>query len=597
MAAKHNDASPYWRLLRYARPYWLHILGFLLVSLIATPLTLLTPLPLAIAVDSVIGAEPLPGFMDPITPGFVTSSGTSLLVTVALMYVAISFLTQSQAIGQALLGTYVGEKLVLGFRARLFRHLQRLSLAYHDAQGTSDSLYRVQYDATAIQSIALGGVIPFITAGFTLASMIYIIMLLDWQLGLVALAISPVLFMIASTYRRRLRKRSREVKQLESSAMSVVHEVLGAMRVVKAFAQEEREQERFVSRSSASLGARIRLALSEGSFSLLVGLSLAAGTATVLYVGTLHVQSGTLTLGELLLVMSYIAMLYQPLKTSAKRVGKLQSALVSAERAFAVLDQPGDVPEAANAVPLSRARGAVKLENVSFGYAQDYPVIRNASLDIPPGVRVGIVGPTGAGKTTLISLLTRFYDPDSGRILLDGLDLREYKLADLRNQFGIVLQEPMLFSTTIAENIAYGRPAASFEEIRQAAGMASAHEFIQLLPDGYDTMVGERGMRLSGGERQRVSLARAFLKDAPVLILDEPTSSVDMTTEALIIEALHRLMENRTTFIIAHRLSTLQRCDLWVKVEDGRIALTEPTRSEEVGAAVAGQSMGGAAHV
>ena len=269
--------------------------------------------------------------------------------------------------------------------------------------------------------------------------------------------------------------------------------------------------------------------------------------------------------------MSYLAQLYAPLKTISKSAATLQSSLASAERAFALLDEAPDVVERPNAGRLLRASGAVAFHNVSFAYNGGAPVLHDVSFDIRPGTRVGIMGMTGAGKTTLVSLLTRFYDPTAGQILLDGVDLRDYKLADLRNQFAIVLQEPVLFSTSIAENIAYARPDASEEEIIEAAKAANAHEFIVSLPQGYETLVGERGMRLSGGERQRISLARAFLKDAPILILDEPTSSVDMKTEAAIMEAMERLMQGRTAFIIAHRLSTLTNCDVLLKIENGRL--------------------------
>jgi len=270
-------------------------------------------------------------------------------------------------------------------------------------------------------------------------------------------------------------------------------------------------------------------------------------------------------------VMSYLAMLYEPLRTLGKKVADLQAGLASAERAFALLDQTPDVIEQSNARHLRRARGAIEFCNVGFSYGQGQDVLRGVSLKVRPGARVGIQGMTGAGKTTLMSLLTRFYDPTSGQILLDGTDIREFRLKDLRDQFSIVLQEPVLFSTTLAENIAYGRPDANDEQICEAARQANAHEFIAALPDGYQTLVGERGMRLSGGERQRIALARAFLRNAPILILDEPTSSVDVATESRIIEAIERLMRDRTTFMIAHRLSTLESCDVRLRLEDGRV--------------------------
>jgi ATP-binding cassette subfamily B protein len=302
-----------------------------------------------------------------------------------------------------------------------------------------------------------------------------------------------------------------------------------------------------------------------------VGLLTALGTAAVLYVGVRHVQSGVLTLGDLLLVMGYLAQLYGPLRTLSKRAVGLQSKFASAERAFALLDRAPDVPERADAWPIARARGEIEFQGVSFDHG-DRPILRDVSFHVPPATRVGIVGPTGAGKTTLLNLLLRLHDPSAGRILLDGVDLRDYRLADLRGQFAVVLQEPVLFSTSLAENIAYARPDASHEDIVAAATAANVHAFIAQLPRGYDTVVGERGMMLSGGERQRVSLARAFLKDAPILILDEPTSAVDVRSESLIMEALERLMQGRTTLVVAHRLSTLEGCDMRLEIEHGRLA-------------------------
>jgi ATP-binding cassette, subfamily B, bacterial len=575
--ARYTDATLYRRLLRQARPYWLHIAGLFLLSLLSSPLALLTPLPLKIVVDSVIGSHPFPRFLVALLPATVSHSDVAVLVLATGLLVAITLLSQLQELASSVLRTYIGEQLVLGFRAQLFRHIQRLSLTYADLKGTSDSTYRIQYDAPAIQYIAIDGVIPFIAAGFTIAGMIAVTARLDWQLALVALVISPMLFLVTWVYRTRLRMGSREVKKLESSALSVIQEVLAAIRVVKAFGQEDREQERFVRRSCEGMRARIRMTFVEGGFGLLVGLITAIGTSAVLFVGIRHVQSGALTLGELLLVMSYLSQLYAPLKTMSRKAASLQSHLAGAERAFALLDEVPDVVDQPKAWPITRATGAVAFSNVSFAYEKGRTVLHDLSFEIPAGARVGIIGTTGAGKTTLVSLLTRFYDPTVGQILLDGVDLRAYKLTDLRNQFAIVLQEPVLFSTSIDENIAYARPGASDRDIIAAAQAAGAHEFIVHLPQGYETLVGERGMRLSGGERQRIALARAFLKDAPILLLDEPTSSVDPKTETTIMEAMERLMRGRTTFMIAHRLSTLNMCDVCIKIEHGRItSIQEP---------------------
>ena len=570
-----SDLTVYRRLLRLGRPYRLHLAGIIGLGLLAPPLSLLTPLPLKIAVDSVIGSEPLPAFLTPLVPTAWLASKAGMLAVLIALVLIVALLIHVQALAQWLLQSYTGERLVLGFRAELFRHLQRLSLAYHDARGTADPLYRIQYDAPSIQWVLVTGIPPFVTAVTTLLAMVYVTARIDTELAAVALTIAPVLLVLMRLSAKRLRTRWTQVKELQSSAMAVVQEVLGALRVVKAFAQEDREQRRFIAHAARSVWGELRLALIEGGFDLLVGLTVAAGTAAALFIGVRHVQTGTLTLGNLLLVMSYLAQLYAPLQTMSRKVAELQGALAGAERVFALLDEVPDVPEAAHPRPYPRATGAVAFRQVSFGYEPGRLVLTDVSFAVPAGARVGITGSTGSGKTTLLSLLMRFYDPVAGDIRLDGIDLREYRLADLRNQFAVVLQEPVLFSTSIAENIAYARPDATQAAVEAAARQANAHDFVRQLPDGYDTQVGERGLRLSGGERQRISLARAFLKDAPVLIMDEPTSAVDLRTEAAIMDAMERLMRGRTTFIITHRPSIVDGADMVLSIEQARVRMQD----------------------
>ncbi len=555
-----------------ARPYRRQIAGLFVLSLLSSVFVLLTPLPLLIAVDSVVGDHPLPGPIAALVPQSMEESQTAVLLVAAGLFLLIPLLKQLQQFGNLVLSTYAGEKLLLQFRSRLFRHAERLSLAYHDSRGTADSAYRIQYDATAIQNIAIAGLIPFFTAIVTVVGMIYVTAIIDWQLALVSLAIVPVLFVATRIYRKRLRSQWHDAKRLESSALSVVQESLEALRVVKAFGREDHSRDRFADRSAESVRAKIGVSYVEGRFGILVGATLGLGMATVLFLGTRKVLAGAITLGELVLVIGYLEQLYEPLKTASRKMGTLQSSLASAERVYSLLDEPPDFVDSPHARPLERAAGAVEFRSVSFAYEHRHRVLDEVSLEVAPGTRVGIAGTTGAGKTTLVSLLTRFYDPDAGQILLDGVDLREYKLADLRNQFAIVLQEPVLFSASIAENIGYARPHAGGTDILAAARAAGAHDFIAALPDGYDTPVGERGVRLSGGERQRIALARAFLKDAPILILDEPTSSVDARTEEQILEAMKLLMRGRTAFMIAHRTSTLEICDMRIDVDDGRLA-------------------------
>lgn len=572
-----RDLTLYRRVLRQTRPYWWHIAGLLGIGVLASPIAILNPVPLKIVVDSVLGSRPLPRLLQALLPGPLAPSPAAVLAIAIGLLLAVTALGQLQGLATTLVRTYIGERLVLDFRSQLVQQVQRLSLSYHDSRGTADSVYRIQYDASALQNILVDGAIPFVSAAVTLVTMWIVTARLDRSLALVALAVSPPLFFLSRAYRPRMRRQSRQVKKLESSALAVVQETLGALRVVKAFGQEARETGRFVHRSQEGVTARIRLAFLEGGYGVLIGLVTALGTAAVLLIGVGHVRSGALTLGQLLLVLGYLGQLYDPLKTMSRKATGLQGYLASAERAFALLDEQPEVPERPHARPIARAAGAVAFEGVSFAYGPDRPVLSDVSFTIAPGTRLGVVGATGAGKTTLISLLSRFYDPSAGRILLDGVDLRDYKLVDLRRQFAVVLQDTVLFSTSIAENIAYAAPGATREQIVAAAHAANAHEFIVRLPRGYDTQVGERGAQLSGGQRQRIALARAFLKDSPVLILDEPTSAVDAETEAKILGAMRHLMRGRTVFLISHRPSTLERCEGLLVLDHGRV-VTDTSR-------------------
>jgi ATP-binding cassette subfamily B protein len=578
--------------MKYIRPCAGRILAVLLVSMASAPLALLAPLPLKIVVDNALSQRPLPLWIDHLMPPGVPRSPAAFLILAAVLVVAIALLTQAQALANVVLSTSTSQRLVLQFRTALFRHSQRLSLAYHETHGTSHTTYRIGYDAPSIQFVLVDGLIPFVSAVVSLFAIAYVTLHLDWQLALIALAVSPLLFLISHRYRGQMRARHHKAKELESRALSVVHEVLGALRVVKAFGQESREEGRFSERAGEWARVQQQNAVAEGVFGLLIGTTTALGTAFTLLIGAEHVRNGTLTLGALLLIMSYLLQLYGPLTTISRKAASIQAHLASLDRAFSFLDLPPDVPERPEARALVRARGAIAFRNVSYAYSTA-PTLHAVSFEIPPGTRLGISGRTGGGKTTLVNLLMRFFDPSEGQILLDGVDVRDYRLADLRAQFALVLQEPVLFRTSVRENIAYARPDASEAEIVAAAKAANAHEFILRLPHGYDTLVGERGMQVSGGERQRISLARAFLKDAPILVLDEPTSSVDTVTEAAIIEATQRLMEGRTTLMIAHRLSTLEHCDARLSVEQGRVWMTEGPAGDAAAAPTQPVGVGG----
>jgi ATP-binding cassette subfamily B protein len=566
-----KDLWIYRRLLIQARPYWPHIVALSFLSLLASPLSLLGPLPLKLIVDSALGSKPLPGWLAAVVSQSLAESASGRLMIAVLLLVATTALAQLRGLAAGLLDTYTGEKLVLAFRTELFQRVQRLSLAYHDRKGSTDSLYRIEYDAPAIRWITVQGVIPLVNAILTIVLMVYVVARIDWQLALVALLVAPLLFGMTRIFRTRIRDEWSRVKKIESSTMSGMQEAISLLRVVRAFGQEDRENDRFRRRLEQSMYGKLRLTLINGGFDTLIGLTTVASTAVALYIGVRHIQTGQLTLGNLLLVNAYLGQLYSPLSAISRKIADLQAALASAERTFALLDQAPDVPERPDARPLGRAVGAVALRDVRFAYPNGPQILHDISFEIAPGDRVGIMGATGAGKTTLVGLLMRFYDPTAGGVLVDGIDIREYRLAELRSQFAIVLQDPVLFSTSIAENIAYARPWASDDEIVKAARLANAHEFIGSLPQGYQTRVGERGMSLSGGERQRIALARAFLRDAPILILDEPTSSVDVQTESAIIDAMESLMKGRTTFIIAHRQGTLRKCNVHLFLEKGRL--------------------------
>ncbi len=563
----------FWRrLASLAAPCWPHLSGIVLLSVIGIPLSLLVPLPLKITVDSVIGRDALPHWLALMLPAWAQKSAAGNLAVAAGLLLAIAVLMSLQSLASWLLQTYTGELLVHDFRGRLLWHVQRLTLAFHDRRGTTDTAYRIQYDAPAIQNILIQGIVPMFCAALTFIAMLFVTAKINWQLAAIALVLSPVLFLFAQNSSRKVRDGYDEVKELDTSAMRVLNEALMAVRAVKAFGQERYQDDLFRRKSRQRMSEQLRLASIQASFHVLIGMTIALGTAAALVVGVSHVRRGAMTVGELLLVMAYMSQLYEPLRMFSTKIPELQGAIVSAQRAFALFEEVPELGDTGPSVPARRVKGSVAFDDVCFQYTgSSRRVLHQVSLSFEPGARVGIVGPSGSGKSTLVNLLTRFYDPSAGRILLDGVDLRNYRLAELRQQFSIVLQEPVLFSTSVAGNIAYAKPDASRAEIVEAAKAANAHDFIMQLPEQYDTAIGDSGLRLSGGERQRIAIARAFLKDAPLLILDEPTSAVDIRTEAAIIDALKKLMQGRTTFMIAHRLSTLDDCDQIVVLKEGRV--------------------------
>jgi len=558
------------RLLPYLWPHHAQIGLHLGLSLSIALLELLNPWPMKVIVDSVLGSHPLPGAVDALVPSSISQSKPLLLLLAVAAVFGLKVLTGGLSVYESYVNIAVRQRILLAVKGDLFQHLQRHSFSFHDSRRLGDSIYRVTNDAYSVEDL-VASALHLVTSCVTVVGMLWIALRLDWQLALLSAAVAPFLYGSTRYYFTRFTPKVNRVQQLEADWMSIVQETLSNLRVVKAFAREEHEQDRFLRQGRETMTERIRLTVQQVAFSATVGAIVAAGTALVLGVGAFHVLHGSLTIGELLVMLSYLASIFAPLEAISGTLTRIHTDLVKAKRVFEVMDEAPDVADLPGAVPLVRPRGRVTFKRASFGYRARANVLHEIDFDAEPGQTIGIVGPTGAGKTTLVSLIPRFYDVTTGRVLVDGLDVRTVQLKSLRRQISLVFQDPVLFSGTIRENISYGRLDASFDDSVRAAKAANAHEFIARLPHQYDTPVGERGVTLSGGERQRIAIARAFLKDAPILILDEPTSSVDSRTERVILEALERLMRDRTTFIIAHRLSTVQRADQILVLHEGHI--------------------------
>ncbi len=572
----------YRKVLTHSRECWPHLTAVVALSFLATPLTMLLPVPLKIAVDSVIGDRPFPALLRTIFPGWMIQSWMGRLAITSGLLLFISAMLNAQSLASWLLQTYTGEKLVFNLRAKLFWHVQQLSLGFHERRGANDISYRIEYDAPAIQYMVIQGTVPFVTAIVSFLSMLLVTMSISPALAQVALLLSPPLFLLARRSNHRTRDGWNEVKELDSRAMLVLHEALAGARSVQAYGRERHERNRFLLRARERMWRQVRLSGLQARFYVGMALTIALGTTAALAIGTLQVHKGILSIGDLLLVMAYIAQLYEPLRIITAKISEMSSWTVSMERAFALLDEASEVQQAPNAKPAEHVRGDVTFRDVTFGYREGHTALKKVSFTVPAGTRVAIVGASGSGKSTLVNLMMRFYDPQQGTVELDGRDLRSFRLADLRRQFAVVLQEPFLFSTNVAENIAYADVKATEDQVIAAAKAANAHNFIERLPEGYATRIGERGAKLSGGEKQRLALARAFLKQAPVLILDEPTSAVDIRTEAAIMDATEALMRGRTAFIIAHRLSTIRNCDVLFALQNGELTLASPDQAEAI---------------
>ncbi|AFY87841.1 MAG: putative multidrug export ATP-binding/permease protein [Chroococcidiopsis cubana SAG 39.79] len=552
--------------LRYLLPYRFLFLVAIAQVILLNALELLKPWPLKLIIDNVqVGGQPLPWeFLKGLSREQLLLAICIGLVLIYLLWGGLSLLHNYTTIS-------IGQRMVNDLRGDLYSHLQRLSLAFHNRQQVGDLLYRIATDTYAIQSLTMNTVIPILSAVVFLVGMFTIMVQLDPLLTFLALSVCPALFITLSLLNRPINKAATQSHQQESVVYSLVQRNISAMRIIQAFTKEDEEHSKFMAASRESLAARLRLYNLQSLYSGVVSLVSAVGTALVVWVAANQVLAGELTVGELVLFTSYLASLYDPINSISQTYGMTQWAQVGVMRVFEILDIERDLPEGTKTFPTVGAKGEIVWDNVSFDYLPDQPTLKQINLRVRAGQKVAIVGPTGAGKSTLVSLLPRFYDPQVGRVTIDGVDVREFQLKSLRRQIGMVLQPPIVFPLSFRENIAYGRPDAALSEVVTAARLARIHDLIVSTSQGYDTVVGERGATLSEGERQRLTIARAILLDAPILILDEPTSSVDAETEALIMEGLDRLTVGRTTLIIAHRLSTVRQADSIVVLRAGQI--------------------------
>jgi ATP-binding cassette, subfamily B, bacterial len=552
--------SIYRRVLHYYRPFLGQTILGLVLSLFGIGLNLLKPWPFKIIVDDFLRGNPAIGHDWHTWVPLLCLA----LVAIQLLWGIINWITNY-------LFVKIGLQALLKLRTDLYSYLQSLSLKYHDARRSSDSSFRVAYDSQSIQTIYNKGFTNIFGSTITLVGAFVVMLRLDWELTLISLAIVPLVVGAIYIFAHRIRRESTSIQEQESAVLTQVQEGLSSIRMVHAFGREEFEVRQFHDQARQSLQANLRLTLTNVNSALVISTLMVIGTAAMYYIGSLHVLAGTLTLGSLLVFSAYLLMLYQPLESLTYTAWAMEGATAGAKRCFEVLDRQDDVIDSPNAVSISSAKGAIAFRSVSFGYADDRHVLHDVDLHLEPNQIVGLVGSTGAGKSTLLSLVPRFYDPTAGSITLDGSDLREITKRSLRAQVAIVLQDTLLFSTTVRENIAYGRPEASEQEIVDAARRAQADDFIRQLPNGYTSLVGERGSHLSVGQRQRIGIARAFLKNAPILLLDEPTSALDPTTESAIMETIKELMRGRTTLIATHRLATIHSLDQIIVLEHGRI--------------------------
>jgi len=562
------------------RPHW-KTLTVAFVAVIAESFTdLLDPWPLKVVFDHVLGSKPTPAWLTSIADATFGTDKFALLSFAALAVLVIAIAGALSSYAEKYLTTSVGQWVMHDLRRTLYHHIQRLSLSYHDKKRTGDLISTVTSDIDSIQDVISNVLLGVVVNIMTLLGMIAVMFYLNWRFTLIALSVAPALALVVYSFTRRIKQASREVRKKEGEVVSILEEVLSSIRVVKAFTREDYEQRRFERQSEESVEMALKARGVKAKLAPIVQVIVAGGTCVVLWYGTRLVLSGQLTSGSLLVFLLYLGKMYKPMRELSKMTDTISKAVVGFERIQEVLDTERLVRNLRGSRNAPRFKGQIEFDHVYFAYEDGNPILKDLNLNIKPGQVAALVGPTGAGKTTIVSLIPRFYDPTAGTVKIDGTDVRKFKIKSVRQQISFVLQESLLFRATIRQNIAYGRPEAKREEIVEAAKLANAHEFIEKLPQGYDTMVGERGETLSGGQRQRIAIARAVIRNAPILILDEPSSGLDAVSEELVFDALTRLMEGKTSIVIAHRLSTIRRADVIFVIDKG--AVVESGTHEEL---------------
>lgn len=550
-------------------------LGALIIGLLAVAgegaANLLQPWPLKIVLDDVLRSHESHAWVMRWMHTLIGVDKLAMLRFACLAVLAIAALDAIASYFEKYLTTSVGQWISYDLRRKVYSHIQKLSLAFHDQERTGDLISRVTSDIDSIQSFITQGLLGILINLITLLGMVGVMFYLDWRFTLIALSVAPLLFAVVYSYTRRIKKASRAVRKKEGEITSVVEEVLSSIRVVKAFAREDYEVTRLEEESLEGVELALRARGLKAKLTPIVDLIVAMGTCLVLWFGARLVLSGSLSPGAMVVFILYLGKMYKPMQELSKMTDTYSKAAIGYERIQEVLETDKEVKDSRRAIHAPRFRGNIEFDHVSFNYVPDTPILDDVSFTIEPGQLAALVGPTGAGKTSIISLIARFYDPLSGTVKIDGTDIRRFQQKSLRQQLSFVLQETMLFHASVWQNIAYGKPEASRQEILRAAELANASEFIEKLPQGYDTILGDRGMTLSGGQRQRIAIARAVIRDTPILIMDEPTSGLDAASEKLVFEALDRLIRDKTAIVIAHRLSTIRSADLILVIQDGRI--------------------------